>query len=299
MVSKGPLASSNCQYGLSAIHIHMSDTYGSMRSVSWILQMPLPAMKVRLCCMSTVLTAPAWWRFADSGRSMHPGPVLHHEALEQDGLPRAALYVPGNPSLLAVSRDDQPDSKARREAHGHMDARVSSASSAEGRGHMGGHVSSAEGLMERSSSAPDQALGIGRMLSIKDRIAALESCNSQSLGLGRRARCARSASPDRQGDLPSKLGRLPDDGSAETADAECTIEVKAIPADDREETAGIPCDDKVEATAAALPDADRGAASQQAEDAAVIGTETFPDCMYVGAFKHGMRDGLGARPWAS
>ena len=25
-----------------------------------------------------------------------------------------------------------------------------------------------------------------------------------------------------------------------------------------------------------------------------IGTETFPDCMYVGTFKHGMRNGLGA-----
>ena len=248
--------------------------------------------------MSTVVRAPEW-RFADSGRSMHPGPVLHHEALEQDGLPRAALYVPGNPSLLAVSRDEQPDSKARREAHGHMDARVSSASSAEGRGHMGGHASMAEGLMERSSSAPDQALGIGRMLSIKDRIAALESCNSQSLGLGRKGRCARSASLDREGDLPSMPRSLPDNGSTESANAECTIRVKAIPADSKEETAGIPCINEAEATAPALADDDKAAASLQAEDAAVIGTETFPDCMYVGAFKHGMRDGLGARLWDS
>ena len=234
--------------------------------------------------MLHVLRASAWC-LADSGRSLPPGPVLHHEALEQDGLPRAALYVPGNPSLLAVSRDDQPDSKARRDAHGHMDARVSSASSAEGRGHMGGHASLAEGLMERSSSAPDQALSVGRMLSIKDRIAALESCNSQSLELGRRARCARSASPDRQGDLLSKLGCLPDDGTAETADAECKVGVKAILADDRKETAGIPCIDEVEANAPALADDSKAAASLQAQDAAVIGTETFPDCMYVGALQ--------------
>ena len=260
-----------------------------------------------------VLRAPAW-HFADSGRSMHPGPVLHHEALEQDGLPRAALYVPGNPSLLAVSRDEQPDSKARREAHGHMnarvskarreahghmDARVSSASSAEGRGHMGGHASLAEGLMERSSSAPDQALGVGRMLSIKDRIAALESCNSQSLILGRKGRCARSASLDREGDLPSMPNGLPDAGTTETADAECAVGVTITLAANREETAGRPYIDEVKATAAAPADDDKAAASLQAEDAAVIGTETFPDCMYVGAFKHGMRDGLGARHWAS
>ena len=245
-----------------------------------------------------VLRAPAW-RFADSGRSMHPGPVLHHEALEQDGLPRAALYVPGNPSLLAVSCDEQLDSKARREAHGHMDARVSSASSAEGRGHMGGHASLAEGLMERSSSAPDQALGIGRMLSIKDRIAALESCNSQSLILGRKGRCARSASLDREGDLPSMPNGLPDAGTTETADAECAVGVTITLADSREETAGRPCIDEVKATAAAPADDNKAAASLQAEDAAVIGTETFPDCMYVGAFKHGMRDGLGARLWAT
>ena len=77
--------------------------------------------------MPSALRAPTWC-LADNGRSMHPGPVLRHEALEQAGLPRAALYVPGNPSLLSVSRDDRPDSKAWREAQGHMDARVSSAS---------------------------------------------------------------------------------------------------------------------------------------------------------------------------
>ena len=229
---------------------------------------------------------------------MHPGPVAHPEALEQAGLPRAALYVPGNPSLLAVSRDERPDSKAQREARGHMDARVSSASSAEGRGHMAGHTM-AEGPMERSSSVPNQALGFGRMLSIKDRIAALESCNSQSLGLGRKGRSARSASLYRQADLPSKPGRCPDDGATEIAEADCAVSVNVISAGNKGELAGGLCTDKVEATAAAPADDDKAAAGLQADDKAVIGTETFPDCMYVGAFKHGMRDGLGAPPCIS
>ena len=249
------------------------------------------------------------------GLSLQPDPVQPHGSLEQPVLPRAALYVPGNPSLLPGSPQNLPSKKSP-----HSDFLAESAQDEGGSvgAMVGADVAAGASLSElpvpetarltaglisastANNITPEAAAASGhasRTLSIRDRIAALERRSSQS---------------------PKPRPKTPSARSG-PADARQTRRSTSLPPDARRGRPGVPA-----GRVASLPSCQGqpGTSLQQAERDSMladalckidlwagkgqvlalgtkpkdgeIGTETFPDCMYVGAFKGGMRDGLGA-----
>ena len=253
------------------------------------------------------------------GLSLQPDPIQPHGSLEQPALPRAALYVPGNPSLLPGSPQNLPSKKSPRSESlgestqveagsvGDMDGADVAAGASLSELPVPETARLTAGLVSASSAnktTPEAAAAsshASRTLSIRDRIAALEQRSSQSPEPRPRTPVARSGPADarqsrRSTSLPpdaargavvpaGRLASLPTcQGQPGTslqqaerdsllADALCKIDLWAGKGQN------------LEGQALAL--------GTKPKDGA-IGSETFPDCMYVGAFKGGMRDGLGA-----
>ena len=112
------------------------------------------------------------------GRSRQPEPIQGDGDLEQPVLPRAALYVPGNPSLLAASTHHQrerspPGSVAAAVA---AEANVAAAEDAD----MYYSASLGEAPASHGGEAAPASAPPERQPSIKDRIAALELQGSES-----------------------------------------------------------------------------------------------------------------------
>lgn len=322
------------------------------------------------------------------GSSVRPEPIQGHGDLEQPVLPRAALYVPGNPSLLAASVQHQPQRSLRdsRAATAASAAKVAAADDAD----TYHSASSGEVPAPKDREAAPAPASPGRQLSIKDRIAALESQGSDSQELqpatpaanprgselrqvrrstsmpsgrgtealshaGRieslfsyRGKLSASLLPDvdrsklqqdaMQGELhgpspqlsggepleparvpgcPPQLGAslLPGRGAEALGQA-------ALPGCPAQTSASLPVGTGREMVHHRMPAASLHPTSREALQADAkcvidlwadksapagmpaaaaskfkdgeIGTETFPDCMYVGTFRNGMRNGLGA-----
>lgn len=231
-----------------------------------------------------------------AGTSLQPDPIQPHGNLEQPVLPRSALYVPGNPSLLAA--EDSRGNTAPRgsnKAEGGKDASVQVSASSADRPPI---------KAEESSGASRTA---GRALSIKDRIAALESQNPQGPEPVAKKAQAKAGSLDSRQAKPtaSTVNSLQTKPTAPPVVGQ-EIKPAAPPVDSRQiKPAASPIDTGREMIG---PDAQCTVIGKASEEAPAgskkalpapklkdgeIGTETFPDCMYVGAFQGGMRDGLG------
>ena len=321
---------------------------------------------------------------------MQPEPIHGDGDLEQPVLPRAALYVPGNPSLLAASAQHQPGSSPQRSRPAKFagkDATADSAAADDADTYFS--ASSGEVPASLGDEAAPAATPPGRQLSIKDRIAALESQSSGSQELQPAAHAAslrrselrqvrRSTSMpcsaggealghagglqslfSYRGKLSASLlpnidqGKLQQDATRGEVHAPPQLSGgKPLPPDVLPGCPGQPsvsvplrmgagalgqgglpgCPAHISpplpvgtgrelvrhgGPAALLPPTSRqtlqadaqgqidlwadksGPAGALAPAASKfkdgeIGTETFPDCMYVGTFKHGMRNGLGA-----
>ena len=294
---------------------------------------------------------------------MQPEPILGDGNLEQPVLPRAALYVPGNPSLLAASHQHQPEGSP----WGTRTATVASAASVVAAEDPGMYYSTSSGELPapQGREATPAPASPGRQLSIKDRIAALESQGSESQELQPATPAAKSRGSElRQGrrstlmlngaggEALSHSGRieslcsyrgklsaslLPNIDRAKlqqdamqgelhgpSPQLSCgePLEPAGLPGRPAQPSASLPVGTSREILhhrmpATSLPPTDREALPTDAKCAidlwadksppagtpapaaskfkdGEIGTETFPDCMYVGTFRNGMRNGLGA-----
>jgi len=119
------------------------------------------------------------------GISLQPDLIHPDGALEQPVLPRHCLYVPGNPSLLAASQQNQHMSSLQGDeapVSAHLGAAESAAISEEAWDDARTNVSasSAKRLASHAQESTPLPATVERKLSIKDRIAALERHSSQS-----------------------------------------------------------------------------------------------------------------------
>lgn len=282
----------------------------------------LPAVQSDKACIVWWTNQMAQWDgvHGAGGLSLQPDPIQPHGSLEQPVLPRAALYVPGNPSLLPGSPQNLPSKKSPRSTF--------LAESAQDEGGSVGAMVGADvaaganlselpvpetarltaGIISTSTATkvtPEAAAASGhasRTLSIRDRIAALERRSSQSPEPRPKTPSARSGAADarqtrRSTSLPPDAGRgRPGVPAGRLA---------SLPSCQGQPGSSLQQAERDSILADALCKIDLWAGKGQNLEGQVlalgtkpkdgeIGTETFPDCMYVGAFKGGMRDGLGA-----
>lgn len=118
---------------------------------------------------------------AAGGRSRQPEPIHGDGDLEQPVLPRAALYVPGNPSLLAASAEHQRERSSQSSVPAAVAAEANVAAAEDADMYYSassGQVPASHGGKAAPAAAPPKG-----QLSIKDRIAALglQGSGSQEL----------------------------------------------------------------------------------------------------------------------
>jgi len=217
---------------------------------------------------------PSLVRCAD-GISLQPDLIHADGALEQPVLPRHCLYVPGNPSLLAASQQDQHMSSLQgNEApiSAHLGAAESAAISEEAWDNARTQisVSSAEGVASQAEEPTPMPAAAERKLSIKDRIAALERHSSQSPEPRPAMPAARSDSSEQRQISPG--ARAARTGSSEQGQVRRTASLpRAAPAEAEAGTAmpSFPPSSQGRPSASQLENTSRGVLQQGAPQPAL------------------------------